>query len=63
MTPNKQMRGAGMWFGPRLGRRLKRNLKFDNSINKEQLNNLMDMIQDSPWVVLAMNGKKKIITL
>lgn len=49
-----------MWFGPRLGRK-KRNPgdEYRNSeLEKEQLAVLTDILQDSPWAIVAVNGKK-----
>lgn len=45
--------GAGMWFGPRLGRRLKRNLQLSNAQLARQL---VDLVEEAPWLLLAVDG-------
>lgn len=49
---SQSAQSPGMWFGPRLGRRPKRNLSPD------QLARLVDMMEDAPWVLLAANGNE-----
>lgn len=49
-APQQAAATPGMWFGPRLGRRPKRNLSPD------QLARLIDLIEDAPWVLFSTNG-------
>lgn len=44
---------GGMWFGPRLGRRLKRNLQLPNAQLARQL---VDLVEEAPWLLLAIDG-------
>lgn len=53
-------KSTALWFGPRLGRR-KRNPNGEDTyrspaFEKEQLDALMDVIQESPWAIVAVNG-------
>nr|QHB80567.1 pyrokinin [Carabus violaceus] len=56
----------GLWFGPRMGRRLKRNLKSNSAgsyNNKDQLNYITDLLQGEPWSIIARNEGKRQMNL
>ncbi|GLV43106.1 hypothetical protein CBL_14216 [Carabus blaptoides fortunei] len=58
---------SGLWFGPRMGRRLKRNMKEANSAgsynNKDQLNFITDLLQSEPWSIIATNEGNRQMNL
>ncbi|RZB39298.1 hypothetical protein BDFB_011343, partial [Asbolus verrucosus] len=45
-----------LWFGPRLGRKKRNPNSGDPSYRNAELASLMDVIQDSPWAIVAVNG-------
>ncbi|XP_017786058.1 PREDICTED: PBAN-type neuropeptides-like [Nicrophorus vespilloides] len=54
---------SALWFGPRLGRK-KRNPSSDEllkntNLDREQLVALLEMLQESPWAVVALNEGKR----
>lgn len=49
-----------LWFGPRLGRRKRTPEGYKTSgIERQQLEALIDLIHDSPWAIVAVNGNGK----
>lgn len=52
----------GMWFGPRLGRKKRGPVSDDfyrtTVLDKDQLENLMEALADSPLIILTTNGGK-----
>ncbi|XP_065166501.1 PBAN-type neuropeptides-like [Atheta coriaria] len=48
-----------LWFGPRLGRRKRTPEGYKTSgIERQQLEALIDLIHDSPWAIVAVNGNE-----
>ncbi|CAH0561957.1 unnamed protein product [Brassicogethes aeneus] len=53
-----------LWFGPRLGRR-KRNPGEDayrEQDQKNQVENLLETLQDTPWAIVAINDGKRHVS-
>lgn len=69
---------SGMWFGPRLGKRSKRqsaaaaaaglntiiDAEFRSREQKnEEIANMLELLQDQPWAVVALTGNKNFNVL
>ncbi|KAJ9601018.1 hypothetical protein L9F63_000856, partial [Diploptera punctata] len=50
---------AGMWFGPRLGRRDKRSvdeIDFSDGSKEEEL---VEILRETPWAIIPLRGSKR----